>query len=615
MVVKERTPDKLLVNVDFLKAAILENQNQKETKEEFENSKNMFLALAGGLLSCLLTLIPSWTGWNIWLKITISAFSIVFFGADFWYFVKMIQSGNKLKTMEQQNLEECIINGAKDEILYTALLIICYQKSKSGEVKFMTEKNGNFLIHCNMDSSKTAIEQKEHIINYLATSYDVKKNYVIDVLPLSENPFFSIKPIHGEIKQNGFILFQVKLKKRVKERLLNRHDASWKSIGEMEGLPDLMGRNQDIVMALRENETGIVDSFGDAYGPMHIVWNITKECPYHCAICATRDESRQELSTEDKLRVLNNIFSAKENIDILDFAGGDPMYRSEVRTVIMQAINSLGEDHISITTTGRGIQEADNIPEEEISRLLRKCEITIDASHENLAQDLDKSVFPRNSPEYCSHNYEQIQVASENLQHLIINIPLLDDDLSDDEINNLIEKLCRLKQNYSEIRIEAEIIRLMPVGGFSECYTDIDKYKNYHPLDMAKKISDAIAKMGISCRYHCSLRVLPGLNICDKRCNMLEKKIGIDCAGNVFACTWGAYLQLPEKYNIKQNPFYLGNLVSNRLKDILNGQVNRTNAYRRLSRDISNQTYKPYCETISWFFEQKVDRNGDPLSE
>lgn len=569
---------------------------------------------SGGVITCFITLNTSWKDLETWVGKVILIISIVFVGVTFWNLNKMVKSGKKLKVMEPKNLMQNIINEVKNEILYTALLLICYQ-DENGKVKFSTEKCGNFLIHCEMEPGKEVIEQKESIINYLVATYDVQKNHIRDILPLSEAPFFSIKPVHGETQQNGFILFQVKLKKNAKQQLLNRQDISWKSIQEMGELPDLMGRNQDIVMALNENKTRIEDSFEDNHGTLHIIWNITKDCPYHCAICATRDESREELSMENKLQVLNHINSVKEKIGILDFAGGDPLYKSDIRTIIMQAINALGEEHISVTTTGKGIQEIDNIPEDDVSKLLRKCEITIDASHENLSSSSLKSGFSRESSDYCQYNYEQIENVSENIHHLTINIPLLDDDLNDNEIENLISKLYRLRERYPNIQIEAQIIRLMPVGAFSKKYTDVEKYRNYHPLEIAKKISRQINEIGILCDYHCSLRVLPELGVCEKCCHMLERKIGIDCAGNVFACTWGAYLKMPDQQGIDKNPFYLGNLVSSDLKSILDGQGSKTAAYKRISKDMSKKSTKPYCEAVSWFFQKSLENNSDPLSK
>lgn len=614
MKVREKTPDRILVNTAFLQTAISDNLTQTKTVKEHENNKNMLLALLGGLTSCVLTLSSSWNSLGILLIIVFIIISAAYLAGSLWFLNKLIHSVQLLKTHKKRDLYKYIIDESRKNTRYTALLIISFQKSKTGEVTFMTEKQGNYLVHCDMDPDKEIDNQKDNIINYLAATYNIQKNQVVDVIPLSAEPFFSIKPIHSEETQNGFVFYQIKLKKKAKQDLVTHRKVTWMTIEDMEGMPELMGRNQDIVMALNEIKTKIADTFEDSYGPIHIVWNITKKCPYDCAICATHDDSRRELSTEEKLQVLNHIFSAKNYISTLDFAGGDPMYDSGIRSVILQAINSLGEEHVSVTTTGRGIQAAGKTVEEDISKLLRRCEITVDASHENLASGSKNSVFSRNCPEYCSHNFAQIQSASDNLQDLVINIPLLDDDLSDGEIDNLISKLVKLKQEYSEISIEAQIIRLMPVGSFYSNDEYISQYASYNPIDLAKKIKSRIDKLNIPCRYHCSLRILQKIESCDKRCNMLERKIGIDCSGNVFACTWGAYLNMSGR-GISENPFYLGNLISSNLKSILDGQGIKTSAYKRISRDISNRTSKQYCEAISWHFKNDVTENNDPLAK
>jgi len=615
MTVREKTPDKLLVSTDFLKSTSKEDEELHNTKTDYESSKNVFLALLGASASCVLTIIPSWTSWCIIIKVSMFLFTFGFTISTIWFLAKFLNAKSKLSRMETRELAECVIDETKKNIRYTALLIIAYQK-EDGPVVFMTEKKGNYIIHCDMDANLSAADQKDLIINYLATTYSVPKKTVVDIIPLSEEPFFSIKPIHGETTQNGFIFFQVKLKKKIKQNLSSHKSATWKSIHEMEGDAELMGKNQDIVMALNENKTRIVDSFEDSYGPLHIIWNITKACPYSCAFCATSDHTRPELTTDEKLQVLNHIFSAKESISNLDFAGGDPMYDSGIREVIKHAIYALGDDRVSVTTTGKGIQAMTDHSEDEIPKLLQRCEITIDASHENLAQPPQKSAFSRNSPEYCSHNFEQIQIASDNLKFLMINIPLLDDDLNDQEIDTLLQKLVHIKNDYKEIQLEAQLIRMMPVGAFNSVPQYKKKYKTYNPINVAQKIKEGIDSLDISCRYHCSLRVLPALGSCDLRCNMLDKKIGIDCSGNVFACTWGAYVPLSESQSIDQNPFFLGNLVKSSLQSILNGydDAKRTSAHRRITHELANQKAKPYCETVSWYFNRDIKTNNDPLS-
>lgn len=60
MLVREKTPDKILVKTDTLKMAISEDKNQKELKAEYANSKDIFEFAGGGFFTCLLTLFSSW---------------------------------------------------------------------------------------------------------------------------------------------------------------------------------------------------------------------------------------------------------------------------------------------------------------------------------------------------------------------------------------------------------------------------------------------------------------------------------------------------------------------------------------------------------------------------
>lgn len=611
MGIYDKTPEKILVNTDFLKSAVKFDKSRNNTQKDFEKSKNMVFAMIGHFVSCVFTGF-SWNSWGIIFKIFFIVISVAVIIIFVWNISQCIQARQKINSSGKTNLEEDIVGESKRRIRYTALLVISTQDKETGQVKLMTEKNDNFLIHCDMDPNKEINEQQESIKNYLATSYDVARNHIIEIVPFSTEPFYSIKPIHGEITQNGFVFFKIKLRKKAKNKLVNHRLSVWMTIQQMEDVPELMARNQDIIMALRENQTKISDSFEDLNGQIHVIWNITRRCPYSCAICATKDETREELSTDDKLNVLNHIYSAKDSISTLDFAGGDPMYNGGIRSVIMQAIHLLGSEHVSVTTTGRGIGAIKDVAEEEIEQLLKRCEITIDASHENLSDDYQNTIYSRLSAEYCRDNYSQIRNRSENISCLTINIPLINDDLNDDEIEKLISKLKKLKHDYSEIQFEAQIIRLMPVGALGD--VNKEQYREYQPINVAKKIKTRIEGIGIVCRYHCSLRILPEIGVCDNRCSMLERKIGIDCSGNVFACTWGAYLQLPENSDVTQNPFYLGNLVTTDLKSILDGRATTTEAYRRISQEVRNHTNRPYCEAVSWFFSQETETNHDPLS-
>lgn len=92
---------------------------------------------------------------------------------------------------------------------------------------------------------------------------------------------------------------------------------------------------------------------------------------------------------------------------------------------------------------------------------------------------------------------------------------------------------------------------------------------------------------------------------------MLENKLWVDCAGNVFACAWSAYCnnQIPPN----KNPFYLGNLTTTPLIKILNGE-SKTNAYKKIFNEIEKKNNRNYCSLISYYLEQELFDNYDPLS-
>lgn len=92
----------------------------------------------------------------------------------------------------------------------------------------------------------------------------------------------------------------------------------------------------------------------------------------------------------------------------------------------------------------------------------------------------------------------------------------------------------------------------------------------------------------------------------------VRKKLGIDCAGNVFACAWGGYLY--SKDPPTKNPFYLGNLTRVKLIDILEGD-SRTHAYRDIMAEISSKQHRHFCSVVSYYASKELFQNDDYLSK
>lgn len=610
MAVCDKTPDYLLINKDYLQSAANKDDARQTLLAKNAKSSDRFLSVIISAVPFGLACVSSYKTVPNWVQIAYVICSIgfaiflIFFGIE-WH-----RSSQELKTYENKSIVDTIIGKVKDDIRYTAILVVAYY-NKDGHFKILTDDD-YFLAHCPMDPSLSAIDQKSAIIKYLGTTYSIAETDILSVIPMDENPTFSIKPVHDRLDLNAFIIFSVHLKKRAKSNLVNRRGTTWLTIAEMKKRPEAMGTNRDVINMLEELSPKLSDSFEDSIGPLHIIWNITKACDYNCSICATHDSYRMELSATDKIKVLNSICTARAKIRILDFAGGDPCCSDESVQVIKSAINILDTDRVSVTTTGTGLKK---LCEDDRIGLLTQCEITIDAAHESLSSDTKAGAFSRQQEKYSTTNFSVVHDLFEHVQKLVINIPILDDDLTDEEIDTLVHNISDIKAQYSGLRLETQLLRLMPVGAFIPTHRKDDYISHYNPIVVAKKIKEKMESLDIECRYHCSLRILPEINDCAENCGMLLRKLGIDCAGNIFACAWGAYFPLSEDSDITQNPFYLGNLLETNLNKLLDENLStKTEQYRNIFREVNSSTKRSFCSVISWYNQRKLFENHDPLS-
>lgn len=315
---------------------------------------------------------------------------------------------------------------------------------------------------------------------------------------------------------------------------------------------------------------------------LNIIWNITKKCPYNCKICATDDINRKELTDNEKDQAFNSILSFKKYIHSIDFSGGDPLYSEDSKKIIFKAFKALGRDHVFITTTGKGIS---NLLSSELS-LLNNCEVTIETG--NVEQYIDN----RNGSEYNYDNYEMVMKYAKHINRLTVNVPVFNADISSKDLKNLISVINDIPISTKKVAI----LRMMPVGK-----ADISLYPhNYEISHIIKCFRDNL-NSNIELHLHCALR---GKYETTKNnyCNMLESKIGIDCAGNVYACPWGSYL----KVGITDNPFYIGNIIMDTLEEIMSSAK-----FLELN---SKLNHNPHCRVFSYILsEGDIFSKADPL--
>lgn len=281
-----------------------------------------------------------------------------------------------------------------------------------------------------------------------------------------------------------------------------------------------------------------------------IIWNITNKCGFNCDICATHSD-REELSLSRKKDALQSILSLDAaQIRELDFSGGDPLYQAESTQIIREGIALLGRDKICVTTTGLGLDSA-CARGEDLRELLYHCELTID-SLESLPDHV------RNAAVYTTGNKAGAVRCLDKISHLHINVPILNPDMAETDIAALVHSISGIGAKH----IDVTLLQLMNVGKM-----DPQSYPvGYSPdrfVSVFLKYAEgtSIQKVHIQCALRGRLY--------GKACNMLREKVGIDCAGNVFTCAWGGYVNGFPCGNVEKNPFYIGNLLEKTLKEIL----------------------------------------------
>lgn len=495
------------------------------------------------------------------------------------------------------------------ETRYTAVIVIANKSPRGEMLRFLCRAKDSFLFHCYLDPELSIEESKTTVQDAIIDAFNIKDTDIDSITALDDEPMFSIKLVNGKVQANALIMYSVRMDERAKDAIQDVDENLWRTIDEMRKDPVAMQSNYDIIDKLESKRLSLNDSFKPRSANLHVIWNITKKCGMGCKICATRDEPRLEATAEEKLKILYALATEKSRIKLIDFAGGDPCQSEDSVEIIKNAILLFGQDTVSVTTTATGIQ---NLSASVQRTILSQCEITIDAAHSYLSADASDPPT-RGLKDYSATNIKQLAVSSDCIKKLTINIPILNDDLNDDEIEKLAKEIEKISKQCVTTTVEAVLIRLMPVGGHGADESTKEEYLKYNPIKTARKIRAALQQYDIPCKYHCSLRTLDSLQPSEGgNCSLLDRKIGIDSAGNVFACAWGGYL--PGYNTISDNPFYLGNLLEKNLSEILRFE-NETNAYRRIRNMNNVKPGRNYCEVVSRFINPTDNSNYDPLAQ
>ncbi len=503
---------------------------------------------------CLGIILPAWLSVFALFKDVWTTFDTVYVTILIILTLGTVILGYKVqKNKVKSSIVDQINNKSYRDSAYTALFIIARIRTDSDGrkriqvlVQYKEKWGCNFLPYLEIDKNLLLEQQEDKLLNGLADKLEVNSKD-LRIRHLEEAKCYSIKISVPEQEEKLFIheFYTVTLNRYLENGLLNR--CKWMNIDTLADDINTVRHNSDVVDNLMRIKSRIVDSFvsyDSLKKPIKIIWNITSKCSFDCAICATYCEQKKELSEIEKSKVLLAIMGMKDSIKELNFAGGDPLVSDDSKKIIKYAIEVMGKDKISVTTTGKAIGK---LPEIDKIVFLNNCILSLDTF------DLDfKGV--RKSVDYNKKNVRCSMEFRRYMSKLRINVPIINTDLSVEDIKKLVEKINNIGPE------EVSLIRLMPVGRQS-----VKEYPINYNAERFINIFKQDLNSNIQLHLHCTLRC----QYCTEKnkCTMLEQKIGIDCAGNVFACCWAGYLNC----ELTDNPFWLGNLLEKDLDEIVTG--------------------------------------------
>jgi MoaA/NifB/PqqE/SkfB family radical SAM enzyme len=400
-----------------------------------------------------------------------------------------------------------------------------------------------------MDIEKDSIEKIVHLTTKYSTKFARNSNY--------------------KLEQTKYEFYHVHFKPENKIEICDRIEKSdkyqWELLSRLRSNDEGRNQNRDVLSTIQElliNE--------DTYDEMHnnsfpedtrikIIWNIadTEKCGQGCSICATHSQ-RKNLTADQKSTVLTQILAYADHISEIDFSGGDPLLLKEDRDLILRAINNMGSDKVFVTTTQKGIKKAKDQKESILKKLLYNSEVTLDLG---VLEDGSRKEYNYSNKKLFNN---MINHLNEYATNIYVNVPIVNVEVSDKEIKEVVNTIQMLKKKPKRVNL----LRLMKVG---KCDFDLpdteDKAEAYKKsLTNVIETFEKYAKDVFPVHLHCALR---GIKEEEFVCDMRERKIGIDCAGNVFICAWGGYIDKGTK-NGEDNPFYIGNALNNTLEEILN---------------------------------------------
>ena len=282
---------------------------------------------------------------------------------------------------------------------------------------------------------------------------------------------------------------------------------------------------------------------------LSVIWNVTNKCPWQCKFCimdAGMDCSKKELVMKEKLKIC-------ENIDIknvrIDFSGGEFMLEKDNHFKLIKVMSQkFGKANIGISTSGYGIGENEA---EFLASKVSDVEMTMDA--------VPGVKYPYRQDEYHRMAGQAVKVLKKHGICVGLQTVLTKEHLRNE---SLLENLLQwMTDNHVD---KWSLIRYFSYGrGHRFQNLEMSEEENCQVVSFVKELCNKDRNAPeLDIHY-----LLPG-SLKDGSCRCVKKSVGILPDGSVTSCFWG----LNENGSIKDDRFYLGNLLEKPLSEILQSE-------------------------------------------
>lgn len=262
---------------------------------------------------------------------------------------------------------------------------------------------------------------------------------------------------------------------------------------------------------------------------MDVIWNLTRACPWDCAICcvsalhvcntteylirSVQKEKGKELTLAEKLVVLKMLVEKDFEID---FSGGDPLYFDEDFQVVEQATRWLPSRKIGVSMTGSKITDS----KLEILKKVSVAEFTLDnlPEKENPYRPRGYNLASMLAMEKCIAAGIRVRAVT------VLYSTTISQEISQENLEGVYRWLC--DNNIPEW----ELLMFYPVGRATALATLVPSDKEY--LNVLKFLRGLRGFTKVLFQH--SFKVLEG----KMKCPAVVNSIGILPDGQVTACAW-----------------------------------------------------------------------------